>query len=199
MKHSLREALEEIIERISKQVREGVTVDAYLAGGVAAFVHTSDKLPAADQLRYSEDADIYFSRGLSIPDDIVVVYQDHYGAERALMLDSNYNPELGPYHPDAFARATPLFTSNNGRVDLKVLAPVDLAITKIGRFQDHDRQDIEALARCGLLDAEEFKKLAREATDYLATDPAPVLANINDAMELITSATRAPPTKREPC
>lgn len=189
MKPGLREALEEIIERVSKEVREGVAVDAYLAGGVAVYVHTAGKLPATDELRYSEDADIYFKRPVSIPDDVVVVYQDQHGRERALILDRNYNPELGPCHPDAFERATPLFTSKNGRLHLKILAPVDLAITKVGRFQDHDRQDIEALARCGLLNAEEFRKLAQEATDYLATDPTPVLANIRDAVKLVESST----------
>lgn len=185
MKRNLKEALEEIIERVSKEIREGVTLDAYLAGGVAAYVHTADKLSSSEQLRYSEDADIYFKRGLNIPDDIVVVYQDHHGKERALMLDRNYNPELGPYRPDVFKRATPLFNSKNGRVQLKILTPVDLAITKVGRFQDHDRLDIEALARCGLLDADEFAKHAHEAVEYLATDATPVLANIQDATQLI--------------
>jgi hypothetical protein len=188
MKRNLRQALEEIIERVSNGIRKDVTVDAYLAGGIAAHMHVADRLPANDLPRYSEDADIYFRRALNIPDDIVVLYQDHHGKERALVLDRNYNPELGPYHPDAFDRATPLFTSQNGRVRLRILAPVDLAITKIGRFQDHDRFDIEALAKCGLLDADEFMKLAQQATDYLATDPAPVLANIRDAAQLIRKA-----------
>ena len=182
------EALREIVERVSQTIKEGVTVDAFLAGGMATYVHTANRIPPKDEPRYSEDADIHFMRGLSLPDEVVVTYQDRAGKERALMLDRNYSSAIGLCHPDAFDRATPLFNSGNGRIRLKILTPLDLAITKVGRFQDHDRFDIGLLARCGLLDAGEFSRQAHEAVDCLATDPAPVLANIRDAIELIRRA-----------
>jgi hypothetical protein len=191
MNRSPKEALREIVERVSHTIKEGVTVDAFLAGGMATYVHTADKIPSKDESRYSEDADIHFMRGLSLPDEVVVTYQDHAGKERALMLDRNYTSAIGLCHPDAFDRATPLFNSGNGRVRLKILTPLDLAITKVGRFQDHDRFDIGLLARCGLLDADEFSKRAYEAVDYLATDPAAILSNIRDAAELIRRASTA--------
>lgn len=188
MNRSLKEALVEMVERISQTIREGTALDAYLAGGIATYMHTADKIPPNDTPRYSEDADIHFQRGLVLADEVVVTYQDNACKERALMLDRNYTAHIGLCHPDAFDRAVPLFNSKNGRIRLKVLTPLDLAISKTGRFQDIDRQDIEVLARCGLLDADEFAKLANEALDYLPTDPKPVQANIRDASQLIRMA-----------
>jgi hypothetical protein len=182
------EALKEMVDRVSQTIREGLIVDAYLAGGIATYVHTAENIPQDENLRYSEDADIQFGRALNLPDEVVVNYQDHTGNQRYLMLDRNYTSSIGLCHPDAFDRATHLFDSKNGRIRLKVLTPLDLAITKTGRFQDHDRLDIELLACCGLLDANEFVKSAEEAVKYLATDPTPVLANIRDAEKLIRKA-----------
>ena len=190
MKEGPVEALKEIIERVSETIKEGTVLDAYLAGGIATYIHVESKLAGKEPYRYSEDVDIYFARGLSLPDEIVVTYKDHDGEVRALMLDRNYNPELGPRHPDALTDATTLFHSRNGRIQLKILTPVDLAVTKSGRFQDHDREDIELLARCGLLEADAYEARAKVAVDYLATDPKPVLANIQDAVGLIRRSKR---------
>lgn len=75
--------------------------------------------------------------------------------------------------------------SSNGRVRLHILDPVDLAVTKAGRFQDHDREDIRLLARAGLIEGEAFARRAREAIEYLATDPAMVEINPDEARALI--------------
>ncbi|MEX2498754.1 MAG: hypothetical protein WD397_07755 [Wenzhouxiangellaceae bacterium] len=91
--------------------------------------------------------------------------------------------------PECFEDAEFLFASANGRVRLSLLSSVNLAVTKTGRFQDHDdRTDIELMARAGLLDRESFRQRAIEALDYLATDPAMVRINIDEAAELIEAA-----------
>ena len=67
---------------------------------------------------------------------------------------------------------------------VRVLAPVDLAVSKISRFQDHDREDIAALVRCGLVTADEIDERARDALTGYVGAPGTVSRNIRDAVEL---------------
>ena len=71
------------------------------------------------------------------------------------------------------------------RVRLYLLSPLDLAGTKAGRLQDHDKTDIELMARAGLIEAEAFRQRASAALDYLATDPSMVRISIDEAAGLI--------------
>lgn len=179
-------ALHEVAERIALQLREGQTVKATLAGGMATYVHVLNTAPElAAAVRYSDDVDMHFSRPLNLPDEIVVLYHEPEGLARAITLDRNYSTAIGLCHPDALDDARPLMQSDNGRLHLHILTPIDLAVTKVGRFQDHDRQDIELLTRAGLLNAQDFRQRATEALDYLATDPVPVALNIEEAVKLI--------------
>jgi hypothetical protein len=50
-------------------------------------------------------------------------------------------------------------------LDVRVLAPIDLAISKVGRLSDHDRADIVDLAANGLLGPALFEARATEALD----------------------------------
>lgn len=185
MVEGLFNALREMIERAAEQIRTDQVVDAYLAGGAATYLHLiRASASSASEARYSEDADIQFSRPLNLH-DVVVGYTDREGEERVLALDRTYNIDIGMRHPDCFANAEHLFDSSNGRLRLYMLSPLDLATTKVGRFEDHDRMDIELLARARLLDADEFERRAREALEYLATDTRMVEINIREAVEMI--------------
>lgn len=189
MSHKLPDALQQLIEKASEEVREGQVVDAILAGGTATWLHlqrTDRQL--SEQARYSEDADIQFNRSLVLPDDLVVSYRDEQGQERYLALDRTYTIDIGLRHPDYLDNAEFLFASRNGRIRLYLLGAMDLAVTKVGRFEDHDRQDIELLTRAGLIDAEAFRQKATEALDYLATNPAMIKIHIDEAVELIRDA-----------
>lgn len=44
-----------------------------------------------------------------------------------------------------------------------ILNPVDLAVTKIGRYYEHDKNDIIILAKKGLIDDSMVEKRAKEA------------------------------------
>ena len=43
------------------------------------------------------------------------------------------------------------------------MSPVDLAVSKLSRFEDTDQADIRSLAAEGLLDVAKFRKRAEEA------------------------------------
>jgi hypothetical protein len=188
------QALQEVIDRIGRQIRPDQQVTAYLAGGMATYVHITRHAGAApvEAVRYSDDVDIQFARPMTIEDDIVVAYRDESGQERMLALDRNYSIDLGLRHPDVFDDAPHLLNSANTRLRLHILTPLDLAVTKAGRFQDHDQVDIGLLARSGLIDSDRFRTRALEAVDYLATNPKPVLANIDDAVEMIRRIEQSP-------
>lgn len=196
MQDSLQQALRELVDRIAGQVRTDQVIDAFLAGGVATYMHLQQTGgPAAEAARYSEDVDLHFVRSLVLHDVPVVAYRDRNGGERMLALDGSYTIDIGLRHPDCLEDAEFLFASSNGRVRLFLLSALDLAVTKTGRFQDHDRADIESLARAGLLEAEAFRERATEALDYLATDPAMVRINIDEAAELITASSSSAPAR----
>lgn len=189
MQKNLEQALRELLDRIAGQVRADQVVDAFLAGGVATYLHLQKAGGTlAASARYSEDADIHFGRSLVLGELPVVAYRDRDGGERMLALDGSYTIDIGLRHPECFDDAEFLFASENGRVRLYLLSPEDLAVTKTGRFQDQDRTDIELMARAGFLERESFRKRASEALDYLATDPAMVRLNIDEAAELIAEA-----------
>lgn len=189
MKPGLIGAVEELVERIAKAIRPDQVVDAFLAGGTATCIHLQNAGgEAASEARFSEDADIHFNRRLALADDIVVRYTDAGNEERVLALDRTYSIDIGLRHPDCFDDAIHLLDSRNGRLRLYILSPLDLAVTKVGRFQEHDRKDISLLARAGLIESAAFDRRAKEALEYLATDPTPVEINIAEASELMRQA-----------
>ena len=195
MESSLTAALQVLVDRIAESVRPDQVVPAYLAGGTATWLHLHKMGGShADQARYSEDANIHFGRSLFFDRNIAIAYADDGGEQRLLSLDGSYSIDIGLRHPGCFEQAEYFLSSTNGRIRLYLLNPLDLAVTKTGRYQAHDRTDIALLAGAGLLDAENFRQRATEALDYLATDPAMVQINIDEAVELIEKTSRAEPS-----
>jgi hypothetical protein len=151
----------------------------YVAGGAAAFLHTG--------VRPSRDLDASFSLRVHLPADLEESYTDRDGNPASVYLDASYSDTLGPAHEEALADAQPLAIASldPAKIDVRVLAPVDLAISKLGRFAEHDRDDLVALARAGLLDAVKFERRAKEALKYYVGHPAAPRANLRDAVVLI--------------
>jgi hypothetical protein len=72
-------------------------------------------------------------------------------------------------------------------LDVRVLTPVDLAVSKLGRFSDQDRADIAALARRGLVHASDLERRAMEALDTYVGDTQRVPGNIASAVKIISA------------
>ena len=131
-----------------------------------------------------------FSRRVVIDDDLETSYRDADGRVRVLYFDRNYNDSL--MHDDAQA--------DSGRVDLagvdgkvlevRVLSPLDLAVSKLSRFSDQDREDIELLAREKLVDAKSMRKRAEEALGGYVGDVTAVKNSIDLACKLVEAARR---------
>jgi hypothetical protein len=185
-------AFAEIAARIAAPLaaadRAKLPVKMYLAGGAAVHCYTG--------ARTTGDIDAVFSRRLLLPDDLDVNYIDAKGQARLLYFDRQYNDTLALMHEDAQDDAIPLplVGVDPKLLEVRLLAPVDLAVSKIGRFEVHDQEDIAALARERLITAKEVRKRAEEALRGYVGSVSGVRVSIELAMQLIAQAdSRAQP------
>ncbi|MHB1645376.1 MAG: hypothetical protein EVG15_04015 [Candidatus Acididesulfobacter diazotrophicus] len=178
-------ATTQLAERIGETLPERMKDDPLriiLTGGVAASLYKD--------LRTSRDVDAIFSHRVLLPQDTVISYIDLKGTPQVLSWDSQYHPSIGLLHPDAENDAILIALLADEKIKLMVLTPTDLAVTKIGRFLENDRNDIIGLAKEGLLDAETVKNRAEEALSYYVGDTRFIKYNINDAVEYIQEHSR---------
>ena len=73
-------------------------------------------------------------------------------------------------------------------IKLHVLAPVDLAVSKIARFADNDKEDIVALVRSGLTSADEIESRATDVLAAYVGGQAMLKLNLRDALALARQA-----------
>jgi Nucleotidyltransferase of unknown function (DUF6036) len=155
----------------------------YVAGGAALQLHIG--------ARVSEDIDATFSRRLMLSDDLSVAYRDVDGQARVLYLDRNYNDSLGLLHENAYRDSVPVTIPgvNNKWIEVRVLSPLDLAVSKLSRFSDQDRQDVEALAREHLISAKALRRRAEAAlSGYIGNIDAVKKNTIDIACRLAEAA-----------
>lgn len=180
------EALAQIVGRIARSL-EGARPDAlpvrmFVAGGAALYLHTG--------ARVSEDIDAAFSRRLALADDLSVSYRDADGQARILYLDRNYNDTLGLLHEDAYEDADPLAVPGvDARlIDVRVLSALDVAVSKLSRFSDQDRRDIEQLASGGRIESKALRRRAEDALADYVGDIETVKGTIDIACRLVDAA-----------
>lgn len=167
------------LENVARQV---LPVRMYIAGGAALHFHTGE--------RVSRDIDAAFSHRIALPENLEVAYRDADGAARLLYFDRNYNDTLALMHEDAYDDSQPLTIPgvDPGVLDVRLLSPLDLAVSKLGRFADHDREDIEALARQGLIDAAGLRQRAEAALVAYVGDTARVQNTIDIACRIVSNS-----------
>jgi hypothetical protein len=182
------EALRELLLRIERTLADSpkrlLPVRMTIAGGAALHCHVGS--------RVSRDVDATFSRRLALGDDVDVAYRDTDGLAQYLFVDRAYNDTFGLLHEDAGDDAVPLTLSGiDAKVlDVRLLTPLDLAVSKLARFADIDRQDIETLAKRQLITARSLRKRAEEALDNYVGDLSRVRGAIDTACRLIERYSR---------
>lgn len=186
------EAFARIAGRIA-QALKGASPDAlplrmFIAGGAALYLHTG--------ARVSEDVDASFSRRIVLSDDMSVSYRDVDGRARVLYLDRNYNDTLGLLHEQAYEESVPVSIPGvePKLIDVRVLSPLDLAVSKLSRFSDQDRRDIEQLARDGLVSSKALRRRAEEALKAYVGNIDALRYTIDIACRLVDAAN--PPRAR---
>ncbi len=184
------EAFREIVSRISLSLsripRRNLPLRMYVAGGAAMHLYTGE--------RVSEDIDAAFSRRVALPEDLEVAYQDVDGAARLLYFDRQYNDALGLLHESAHKDSVSLSLDgiDPGVIDVRLLSPLDLAVSKIGRLSDQDRDDIASLVRRGLVKPPQLRKRAQEAAVGYIGDMARLRNSIDIACRIAEDAVHRP-------
>ena len=154
-------AFQEIVDRIAESLRglpeKTFPISMYIAGGAAMHFYTSE--------RFSIDIDAAFSHRILLPGDLDVSYRDADGSTRLLYFDRQYNESFALIHEDAHEDSVPLELDgvDSSALDVRLLSPLDLAVSKISRLSNKDREDITSLARHGLISSEALRLRAEEA------------------------------------
>jgi hypothetical protein len=173
----LASAFAAIVSKMDQQIRAaghaGPPVEMYVAGGIAMHYYS--------MTRYTGDVDASFSHRLMFnPKELIATYLNQDGKPAVLYFDANYNPTFALMHPDYPQEAEEWHALNKPEslVRVKVLSPVDLAVSKVARFSDQDQEDIKKLGALGLVTSRQLKSRAEAAMDYFIGNQAPVRANI---------------------
>lgn len=164
-------------------------VKMVVAGGAAVHYYTA--------YRVSADVDAVFSKRLLLPDDLEVVWKDEDGKPRLLYLDKQYNDTFALMHEDYVSDAIPCTELNAGKRKIHVyfLSPVDLAVSKLSRYEAVDQEDIRALAERGLVRADAVRARAEEALGAYVGEMSRIKTSIKLACGMIDAAQRKPAGK----
>ena len=177
------EAFRQIVVRIAailEQVPDSaLPIQMYVAGGAALHFYTGE--------RVSRDIDAVFSRRIALPDDLDIAYRDADGAARLLYFDRQYNDTLSLMHEDAHDDSIPLSLDgiDAGVLDVRLLAPLDLAVSKLSRFAERDRSDIASLARRQHISSAGLRQRAQEALAGYVGDIERVRGSIELACRVV--------------
>jgi hypothetical protein len=167
----LRELFKQLEERLS--LRSPVNV--YLAGGMAVHLYTAS--------RVTTDVDAEFGGRVYLPNDLMVEVTLEDGTQQVVYLDTNYNSAFSLMHEDYLDDSIPVDLGMD-QIRVHVLSPVDLAVSKIARFADNDKDDIAALVRLGLTDADEIEHRATSALAGYIGGQEMLKLNLRDAVAL---------------
>lgn len=169
----LANGLRELLARTQERLALSRPLHVYLAGGLAVHLYCGT--------RVTSDVDAEFSARVFLPPDLVVTVRLEDGQESVLHFDTNYNSSFALMHEDYVKDAldTDLQLEN---LHLHVLAPVDLAVSKIARLADVDRADIRALVAAGLVTPQQIETRAEQAMVGFVGGMEMLKLNLRDAL-----------------
>jgi hypothetical protein len=151
----------------------------YLAGGMAVHLYTAN--------RVTTDVDAEFAGRVMLPQDVLVDVVLEDGTPRVIYLDTNYNSTFALMHEDYQEDSIPVDLGLE-QIQVRVLSPTDLAVSKIARLADNDREDIRALVAAGLTSADEIEARAMHALGSYVGGMAMLQVNLRDAVEIAREA-----------
>jgi len=169
------QAIKSLFAELNKRLGLTTPVTAYIAGGVAVHLYTA--------YRVSNDVDVEFSHRLLIPDDLYIEVPSPTGIPQLVHFDKQYNSTFALMHEDYLESSLPV-PFDVPHLNVRALSPVDLAVSKISRFEEHDRRDIQMLVSHGLTCAMEIEARASEALPNFVGRKEWLDLNIKDAVRL---------------
>lgn len=178
----------ELVQRIAAPLRElpkrSLPIKMFVAGGAAMHFYTGERI--------SNDVDAVFSKRIVLPSDLEVAYRDPDGAARLLYFDRQYNDTFALMHEDAHEDSAPLALKHIDAsvLDVRLLSPVDLAVSKISRFSSQDRDDITALAKHGLITSVALHRRSQESMKNYVGNLESLKGSITLACRIVEDAER---------
>jgi hypothetical protein len=109
------------------------------------------------------------------------------GSTEDIYFDSNFSTTLGLIHEDYQDDSLPVELGLQ-HITLRVLSPVDLAVSKISRLADPDKEDIRDLVLAGLTGVDEIAARAEEALGSYIGNTSSLRLNIRNAIEIARKA-----------
>jgi hypothetical protein len=175
-------AFSEIAERIERSLslpERAPPIRMFVAGGVAVHYYTG--------VRPTRDVDAVFSHKVLLPSDLDVNYLDETGTPRLLYFDRQYNDTFGLLHEEANDDSISIRLSgvDARKLDVRLLSPLDVAVSKLARFENHDRTDILALAEAGLITERQLRSRAEEALAAYVGNVAGLRVSLDLACKLV--------------
>ncbi|MEL6579423.1 MAG: DUF6036 family nucleotidyltransferase [Cyanobacteria bacterium J06621_12] len=165
---------------------EGEAIRVYLFGGCAVHLHIGS--------RVTNDVDAELKKISKLPIDELLIkpvtFKNDQGLRKSLYLDRNFDKSLASIDPEYEDRAIFLYTTKFKLVSIYLVSAVDIAVSKLSRFEINDRQDIKNLYLQGLFTSKEFQDVASEAHSYCAVAPDKLLLNIRQALEMIEEVSK---------
>ncbi|MEM8515132.1 hypothetical protein RCH14_004492 [Massilia sp. MP_M2] len=172
---ALADGLRDLFKQLEQRLSLRDPVNVYIAGGMAVHLYTAS--------RVTTDVDAEFSGRIFLPNDLMVEVTLEDGTPQVVYLDTNYNSSFALMHEDYIDDSIPVELGVD-RIQVHVLSPVDLAVSKIARFAQNDREDIASLVRLGLTSADEIEARATEALGGFIGGQAMLQCNLRDAVKL---------------
>ena len=119
--------------------------------------------------------------------------KDTNGRRRTLYFDRQYNDTLGLMSESAHANSIPVEVPgvDARRLQVRLLSPLDLAVSKLARFGESDQADIKELARAGLINAKDLRELAESALVGYVGRVSDVQISIDLACRMVDETTKA--------
>jgi len=128
---ALAQALSNLFIQLEARLKLETPLTVYLAGGMAVHLYTGE--------RVTTDVDAEFAGRLVIPQDLVIDVEYEDGSIRALYFDVNYNPMFALMHENYQDDSLALDIGTTD-FNVRVLSPLDLAVSKLARFAANDRE-----------------------------------------------------------
>ncbi|MBO0492692.1 hypothetical protein J1G37_06245 [Pseudomonas sp. Marseille-Q1929] len=184
---SLGRALVAMFKSIEEElILEGAkpgAVKVIVFGGCAVHLYTHHRISTdVDAEIYSSDCRNTLRLQTLLAEFPEQFFDEHSGRVMELNYDLQYNTGFGPLHEDYWERSIPLedFPLESA-LHLHIAAPIDIAISKLGRATEQDVSDIMALLRAGFIVTAELRRLAMQAIDMYVGNKEPpksILTNI---------------------
>jgi len=176
---SLEKAINAMLESISGEIpnrHRKKPVNLHITGGIAIYFHTAS--------RVSKDLDAILDRRVDIPKKLSFLWQGENGEIEELDYDHNYTSSLGIMHEDYEDRAIHQFTIDK-KLNVFILSPVDLIISKLSRFGEQDQEDIKSIIKNDLVSKKELIELATDAIGVSVSGrPETLKINLGIALEM---------------